>query len=179
MQQLKGSKTEKNLLAAFAGESQATNKYSYFASVARKEGFEQLANIFLETSGNERQHAKIWFKHLEGLKNTEGNLIEAAAGENYEWTEMYPGFAKTAREEGFEEIAKQFEMVAEIERKHEERYKTLLENVQNGKVFVKDEEKMWKCLECGHTHSGSSAPDICPVCSHPQAFFEVKCENYK
>lgn len=177
--QLKGSKTEKNLLAAFAGESQATNKYSYFASVARKEGFEQLANIFLETSGNERQHAKIWFKHLEGIKNTEENLKEAAAGENYEWTEMYAEFAKTAREEGFEAIAKQFEMVGEIERKHEERYNTLLANVQNGKVFKKDEDKMWKCLECGHTHSGSSAPEICPVCSHPQAFFEVKCESYK
>jgi len=177
--QLKGSKTEKNLLAAFAGESQATNKYSYFASIARKEGFEQLANIFLETSGNERQHAKIWFKHLEGIKNTEENLKEAAAGENYEWTEMYAEFAKTAREEGFEAIAKQFEMVGEIERKHEERYNTLLANVQEGKVFKKDEEKMWKCLECGHTHSGSSAPDICPVCSHPQAFFEVKCESYK
>lgn len=176
---LKGTKTEANLMAAFAGESQATNKYTYFASKATKDGYVQIANLFEETAGNEREHAKIWFKLLhDGIQSTEVNLKDAASGENYEWTEMYKGFAKEAKEEGFDEIARLFEGVADIEKEHETRYFTLLKNVQEGSVFKKTEVKIWKCFNCGHLHVSESAPEICPVCSHAKAFFEVKSENY-
>ena len=176
--ELKGSKTEANLMAAFAGESQARNKYTYFASVARKEGYEQIAAIFEETAQNEKEHAKMWFKELGGIGNTAENLKAAAEGENYEWTDMYAEFAKTAKEEGFDRIAYLFEGVAKIEKEHEERYLKLLENVKNGKVFEAGEVKIWKCRNCGHIVVGTKAPEVCPVCSHPQAFFEIKAENY-
>lgn len=177
---LKGSKTEQNLMTAFAGESQARNKYTYFASVAKKEGYEQIASIFLETAENEKEHAKLWFKLLNGgaIGSTEENLKAAAAGENYEWTDMYAEFAKTAKEEGFARIAYLFEEVGKIEKEHEERYLKLLENVKEGKVFEAGEVKIWKCRNCGHIVVGTSAPEVCPVCNHPKAFFEIKAENY-
>lgn len=178
--ELKGSKTEKNLMAAFAGESQATNKYSYYAGKAKKEGYEQIAAIFAETSGNERAHAKIWFKYLHNgeVPATPVNLLDAAAGENYEWTEMYKEFAETAREEGFKEIAAKFELVGKIEAAHEKRYRKLAANLEDGSVFEKKEETVWMCRECGHLHIGKKAPEICPTCSHPRSFFEVHAENY-
>lgn len=178
--ELKGSKTEKNLMAAFAGESQATNKYSYYASKAKKEGYEQIAAIFAETSGNERAHAKIWFKYLHNgeVPATPVNLLDAAAGENYEWTEMYKEFAETAREEGFKEIAAKFELVGKIEAAHEKRYRKLAANLEDGSVFEKKEETVWMCRECGHLHIGKKAPEICPTCSHPRSFFQVHAENY-
>ena len=173
-----GTKTEQNLLAAFAGESQERNKYTYFASKAKKEGFEQISALFLKTADNEKEHAKLWFKELEGIGSTAENLEAAAAGENYEWTDMYEGFAKTAEEEGFSELAEKFRGVAAIEKQHEERYRKLLENVETAKVFEKSEVKIWECRNCGHIVVGTKAPDICPVCAHPQAFFEVHAENY-
>jgi rubrerythrin len=178
--ELKGSKTEKNLQIAFSGESQARNKYTYFASKAKKDGFEQIAAIFLETADNEKEHAKLWFKLLEGgeIKSTLENLKAAASGENYEWTEMYKEFAKVAHDEGFEDIAKQFEGVAKIEKEHEERYLKLLENVKEGKVFVAPDVVVWKCRNCGHIHIGKFAPDKCPVCNHPQSYFELRARNY-
>lgn len=176
--ELKGSKTEANLMAAFAGESQARNKYTYFASVAKKEGYEQIAALFEETAQNEKEHAKMWFKELGGIGNTAENLKAAAEGENYEWTDMYAGFAKTAKEEGFDRIAYLFEEVGKIEKEHEERYLKLLENVKDGKVFEAGEVKIWKCRNCGHIVVGTKAPEVCPVCSHPKAFFEIKAENY-
>lgn len=177
--ELKGSKTETNLLAAFAGESEARNKYTYFASKAKKDGYVQIAKIFEETANNEKEHAKIWFKLLNGgIGSTEENLKAAAAGENYEWTDMYATFAKEAREEGFDNIARLFEQVAEIEKEHEARYLKLLANVENGLVFSKDGDTVWQCSNCGHVVIGKKAPEICPVCAHPQAYFEVKAENY-
>ena len=180
MKELKGTKTEENLREAFAGESQARNKYTYFASKARKDGYEQIAAIFEETAANEKEHAILWFKLLEGgdIKSTEENLKSAAEGENYEWTDMYDRMAKEAREEGFDKIAYLFESVAKIEKEHEERYLKLLENVENGLVFSKDGDKIWKCRNCGHIVVGKDAPEICPVCSHPKSFFEIKAENY-
>ena len=175
---LKGTKTENNLWEAFAGESQARNKYTYFASVARKEGYEQIAAIFEETANNEKEHAKLWFKELKGIGNTSENLKHAAEGENYEWTDMYDRFAKEAEEEGFKKIAFLFRQVAEIERHHEERYKALLNNVEMQEVFKKSEEKMWICRNCGHIVIGKSAPEVCPVCAHPKSFFEVRATNY-
>ena len=177
---LKGTKTEKNLMEAFAGESQARNKYTYFASKAKKEGYEQIAAIFQETADNEKEHAKMWFKLLNGgdIGTTAENLQAAADGENYEWTDMYAEFAKTAKEEGFTHIAYLFEEVAKIEKEHEERYLKLLENVKEGKVFEAGEVKIWKCRNCGHIVVGTSAPEVCPVCSHPKAYFEIKAENY-
>ena len=178
--ELKGSKTEQNLMAAFAGESQARNKYSYYASKAKKDGYEQIAAIFEETANNEKEHAKIWFKLLhDGMPDTMTNLADAAAGENYEWTDMYASFAETAKEEGFDHIAYLFSEVAKIEKEHEERYNTLLENIKGNKVFTKDTPKMWVCRNCGHVHYGEKAPELCPVCEHPQKYFEVKCESYK
>ena len=178
--ELKGSKTEQNLMTAFAGESQARNKYTFFASQAKKDGYEQIAAIFQETADNEKEHAKLWFKLLNGgtIGSTEENLKAAAAGENYEWTDMYAEFAKTAKEEGFERIAYLFEEVGKIEKEHEERYLKLLENVKEGKVFEAGEVKIWKCRNCGHIVVGTSAPEVCPVCNHPKAFFEIKAENY-
>ncbi len=178
--ELKGSKTEANLLAAFAGESQARNKYTYFASKAKKEGYEQIAALFLETADNEKEHAKMWFKYLEGgaIKSTIDNLEEAANGENYEWTDMYPEFAKVADEEGFKEIAAKFRMVAAIEKHHEERYKKLLEKVKGGKVFISEDVAVWKCRNCGHIVVGKFAPEICPVCAHPKSYFELNATNY-
>ncbi|WP_448903563.1 rubrerythrin [Eubacterium sp.] len=177
--ELKGSKTEENLLAAFAGESEARNKYTYYASKARKEGYVQIANIFEETAANEKEHAKMWFKLLKGgIGTTAENLADAAAGENYEWTDMYATFAKEAREEGFDEIATLFEGVAAIEKEHEERYKKLLENVEKGLVFSKDGDTIWQCSNCGHICIGKQAPEVCPVCAHPQSYFQVKAENY-
>ena len=176
--ELKGSKTEKNLMAAFSGESEARNKYTYFASVAKKEGYEQISAIFLDTANNEKEHAKMWFKELKGIGNTEENLKAAAAGENYEWTDMYAQFAKEAEEEGFTELAKKFAMVAKIEKSHEERYLKLLNNVEMQKVFEKAEETMWECRNCGHLVIGKKAPQVCPVCAHPQSYFEVRKENY-
>ena len=178
--ELKGSKTEKNLLEAFAGESQARNKYTYFASKAKKEGYEQIAAIFQETADNEKEHAKLWFKLLNGgeIATTEENLKAAAEGENYEWTDMYERMAKEAREEGFDHIAFLFDGVAKIEKEHEERYKKLLENVKDGKVFEAGEVKIWKCRNCGHIVVGTKAPEICPICAHPKAYFEIKAENY-
>ncbi len=173
-----GTQTEKNLMAAFAGESEARNKYTYFASKAKKEGFEQISSLFLKTADNEKEHAKMWFKELEGIGDTAQNLGAAAAGENYEWTDMYAGFAKTAEEEGFPELAAKFRMVAEIEKKHEERYRALLKNVEAQEVFKKSEVKVWECRNCGHIVVGTAAPDVCPVCNHPQAYFEVHAENY-
>ncbi len=175
---LKGTKTEKNLMEAFAGESQARNKYTYFASVAKKEGYEQISAIFLETANNEKEHAKMWFKALGELGNTAENLLHAAEGENYEWTDMYDTFAKEAEEEGFAELAEKFRMVAAIEKTHEERYRALLSNVEMQKVFEKAEETMWECRNCGHLVMGKKAPEVCPVCAHPQSFFEVRKENY-
>lgn len=175
---LKGTKTEANLKAAFAGESQARNKYSYFASQARKDGFEQIAAIFEETAQNEKEHAKIWFKELGGIGNTADNLKAAADGENYEWTDIYDEFAKTAKEEGFDRLAYLFEAVGKIEKEHEERFKKLLENVEDGTVFEAGEVKIWKCRNCGHIVVGTKAPEVCPVCNHPKAFFEIKAENY-
>ena len=178
--ELKGSKTEENLMAAFAGESQARNKYTYFASKARKEGYEQIAAIFEETANNEKEHAKIWFKELQGgeIASTLDNLKSAADGENYEWTDMYKEFAEIAREEGFDRIAKLFEQVGEIEKEHEQRYLKLLDNVENGLVFSKSGEKIWKCRNCGHIVIGKEAPSVCPVCNHPRSYFEIKAENY-
>ncbi|MCI5472914.1 MAG: rubrerythrin family protein [Spirochaetia bacterium] len=175
---LKGTETEKNLWTAFAGESQARNKYTYFASKAKKEGYEQIAAIFEETANNEKEHAKMWFKLLDGIGSTPENLKAAAEGENYEWTDMYDGFAKTARKEGFEAIAKLFEGVAAIEKHHEERYRKLLKNVEDKVVFSKDGDAIWQCRNCGHIVVGKEAPAVCPVCAHPQAYFEVAKENY-
>lgn len=176
--ELKGSRTEKNLQTAFAGESQARNKYTYFASVAKKEGYEQIAALFLETADNEKEHAKLWFKHLGGIGSTAENLKAAAEGELFEWTDMYADFAKTAREEGFEAIAKQFEGVAAIEKHHEERYRRLLKNVEDKIVFSKNGDAIWQCRNCGHIVVGPSAPEVCPVCLHPQAYFQVEPQNY-
>lgn len=178
--ELKGSKTEQNLMTAFAAESQATNKYTYWASKAKKEGFEQIAAIFTETAGNEREHAKLWFKLLEGgaIKSTAENLKAAAEGENYEWTDMYATMAKEAKEEGFDHIAFLFEGVAAIEKRHEERYKALLANVKEENVFKKEAPQMWICRNCGHVHYGEEAPEVCPVCAHPRAYFEILKENY-
>lgn len=179
MKDLKGSKTEANLLAAFAGESQARNKYSYYASKAKKEGYVQIAALFEETANNEKEHAKMWFKLLHGgVADTATNLKDAASGENYEWTEMYKTFAIEAKEEGFDQIAYLFEEVAKIEKEHEERYLKLLENVENGTVFKKGSIVIWKCANCGHIHVGMEAPEVCPVCAHPKAYFEIKAENY-
>ena len=176
---LKGTKTYENLQVAFAGESQASIKYAYFASKAKKEGLNKIGDIFTETSGNEKEHAKLWFKLLNGgVPDTEVNLQSAADGENYEWTDMYAEFAKVAREEGFESIAKMFEGVGAIEKHHEERYRALLKNLQEGKVFKKDGVVVWKCANCGHIHVGEEAPKVCPVCAHPQAYFEVSAQNY-
>ncbi|HAW33520.1 MAG TPA: rubrerythrin family protein [Alphaproteobacteria bacterium] len=176
--ELKGSKTEKNLMTAFAGESQARNKYTYFAGVAKKEGYEQIAALFAKTADNEKEHAKMWFKALGELGDTARNLAAAAAGENYEWTDMYATFAKEAEEEGFTQLAAQFRAVALIEKSHEERYRALLKNVEMKAVFEKSEETMWECRNCGHLVMGKKAPDVCPVCSHPQSYFEVRAENY-
>jgi rubrerythrin len=173
-----GTKTEANLAAAFAGESQARNKYTYFASVAKKEGFEQIAAIFLQTADNEKEHAKMWFKELDGLGDTAANLVSAAEGENYEWTDMYEGFAKDAEEEGFTALAAKFRAVAKIEKSHEERYRKLLSNVEMKTVFEKGEMAMWECRNCGHLVMGNKAPQICPVCAHPQSYFELRKENY-
>jgi len=177
---IKGTRTEANLMAAFAGESQARNKYTYYASKAKKDGYEQIANLFEETAGNEKEHAKLWFKalHNDEVPSTIDNLKDAANGENYEWTEMYAGFAKEARAEGFTQIAGLFEQVAKIEKVHEERYVALLKNVQEGKVFEKDGVSMWKCANCGHIHVGNVAPVMCPVCKHPQSYFELQSNNY-
>ena len=176
--ELKGSKTEQNLMTAFAGESQARNKYTYFASVARKEGYEQIAEIFEKTANNEKEHAKLWFKALGELGDTAANLAAAAAGENYEWTDMYDRFAKEAEEEGFARLAYQFRAVAAIEKTHEERYRALLSNVEMQKVFEKSEMTMWECRNCGHLVMGQKAPEVCPVCAHPKSYFEVRKENY-
>ena len=173
-----GTKTEQNLRAAFSGESEARNKYTYFASKAKKEGFEQIADLFRKTADNEKEHAKMWFKELEGIGNTEQNLASAADGENYEWTDMYVHFADEAEQEGFHELAEKFRQVAEIEKHHEERYRALLQNVQTQKVFEKSEVKIWECRNCGHIVVGTKAPDVCPVCSHPQAYFELSEKNY-
>ena len=176
--ELKGSKTEQNLRTAFAGESQARNKYTYFASKAKKEGFVQIANIFTETADNEKEHAKLWFKLLGGIGTTAENLLAAAEGENYDWTDMYAQFAKEAREEGFDDIAALFDGVAAIEKEHEERYRKLLANIQGGLVFSKDGDAVWQCANCGHIVVGKQAPEVCPVCAHPQAYFQIKAENY-
>ena len=173
-----GTQTEKNLEAAFAGESQARNKYTYFASKAKKEGFEQIAALFLKTADNEKEHAKMWFKELEGIGSTADNLKAAAEGEHYAWTDMYEGFAKTAEEEGFAELAAKFRLVAAIEKMHEERYRALLNNVETAQVFEKSEVKVWECRNCGHIVVGTKAPDVCPTCNHPQSYFEIHTENY-
>lgn len=178
MSRYAGTKTEKNLEAAFSGESQARNKYTYFASVAKKEGYEQIAALFLKTADNEKEHAKMWFKELDGISDTAANLAAAAAGENYEWTDMYEDFAKTADEEGFHTLAAKFRMVGEIEKHHEERYRALLKNVETASVFEKSEVKVWECRNCGHIVIGTKAPQVCPVCSHLQSYFEVREENY-
>ena len=178
MNKYAGTQSEKNLMTAFAGESEARNKYTFFASVAKKQGFEQIAALFLKTADNEKEHAKLWFKELNGIGDTADNLKAAAAGENYEWTDMYDSFAKTAEEEGFPELAVKFRMVAEIEKHHEERYRALLHNVEAQEVFKKSEVKVWECRNCGHIVVGEKAPEVCPVCAHPQAYFEVHAENY-
>ena len=178
MRDLKGTRTEQNLMTAFAGESQARNKYTYFASVAKKEGYEQIAAIFMETAENEKEHAKLWFKALGGIGTTAENLVHAAEGENYEWTEMYDEFARVAEEEGFLALAKQFRGVAAVEKEHEERYRKLLENVETAQVFAKAGVTVWVCRNCGHIHIGSEAPKACPVCAHPQSYFEVRATNY-
>ena len=173
-----GTQTEKNLEAAFAGESMARNKYTYFASKAKKDGYEQIADLFLKTADNEKEHAKLWFKELNGIGTTAENLTAAAAGENYEWTDMYEGFAKTAEEEGFSELAEKFRLVAAIEKHHEERYRALLKNVETASVFEKGEVKIWECRKCGHIVVGTKAPDVCPTCAHPQSYFEISAKNY-
>ncbi len=173
-----GTQTEKNLMAAFSGESEARNKYTYFASKAKKEGFEQIAALFQKTADNEKEHAKMWFKELNGLGDTAENLLSAAEGENYEWTDMYAGFADTAEKEGFTELAAKFRMVAAIEKQHEERYRALLNNVETAQVFEKSEVKVWECRNCGHIVVGMKAPEMCPVCAHPKAYFEIHAENY-
>ena len=178
MPELKGSKTEANLMTAFAGESQARNKYTYFSSVAKKEGYEQIAALFLKTAENEKEHAKMWFKELNGLGDTAENLLHAAEGENYEWTDMYAQFAKEAREEGFTEIAALFDGVAKIEKEHEDRYRALLANLKEGQVFKRGDICIWQCLNCGHIHVGTDAPAVCPVCKHPQAYFQIAARNY-
>ena len=178
MSKYSGTQTEKNLREAFAGESQARNKYTYFASKAKKEGFEQMAAIFLKTADNEKEHAKLWFKELEGIGSTAENLAAAAEGENYEWTDMYEGFAKTAEEEGFPELAEKFRGVAAIEKEHEARYRALLNNLETAQVFEKSEVKVWECRNCGHIVVGTKAPEVCPVCAHPQAYFEINEKNY-
>ena len=178
MSKYAGTQTEKNLEAAFAGESQARNKYTYFASKAKKEGYEQIAALFLKTADNEKEHAKMWFKELEGIGNTVENLEAAANGENHEWTDMYESFAKTAEEEGFEDLAKKFRLVAAIEKHHEERYRALLKNIEMQEVFKKSEVKVWECRNCGHIVVGTEAPEVCPTCKHPQSYFEVHAENY-
>lgn len=173
-----GTQTEQNLRTAFSGESEARNKYTYFASVAKKQGFEQIADLFLKTASNEIEHAKLWFKELNGLGDTAENLLSAAEGENFEWTDMYAGFAKTAEEEGFPELAAKFRLVADIEKHHEERYRALLKNVETATVFEKSEVKVWECRNCGHIVVGTKAPEICPTCNHPQSYFEIHAENY-
>ena len=173
-----GTQTEKNLMDAFAGESEARNKYTYFASKAKKEGYEQIAALFLKTADNEKEHAKLWFKELNGIGDTAETLLSAAEGENYEWTDMYDGFAKTADEEGFHELAQRFRLVAAIEKHHEERYRALLHNVEMAEVFAMREVKVWECRNCGHIVIGTSAPEVCPTCNHPQSYFEVREENY-
>ena len=173
-----GTQTEKNLMAAFSGESEARNKYTYFASKAKKEGFEQIAALFQKTADNEKEHAKLWFKELQGIGSTAENLLSAALGENYEWTDMYAGFAETAEKEGFPELAAKFRLVAAVEKHHEERYRALLSNVEAAQVFEKSEVKVWECRNCGHIVVGTKAPDICPTCDHPQAYFEIHAENY-
>ena len=178
MSKYKGTQTEKNLMEAFAGESQARNKYTYFASKAKKEGFEQIAEIFQKTADNEKEHAKLWFKELEGIGDTAQNLLHAAEGENYEWTDMYEGFAKTAEEEGFKALAMKFRLVAAIEKRHEERYRALLKNVELQEVFAKSDVKIWECRNCGHIVVGEKAPEMCPTCAHPQAYFEIHIDNY-
>lgn len=180
MENIKGTKTEQNLMTAFAGESQARNKYTYYASQAKKDGYVQIAKLFEETAANEQEHAKIWFKllHNGSVPDTMTNLADAAAGENYEWTDMYAGFAKTAREEGFERIAALFDMVAKIEKEHEERYRKLLKNIQDNVVFSREGDTIWQCANCGHIVIGKKAPDVCPVCAHPQSYFQIKAENY-
>ena len=178
MNKYAGTKTEKNLETAFSGESQARNKYTYFASVAKKEGYEQIASLFLKTADNEKEHAKLWFKELNGIGNTTENLVAAAAGENYEWTDMYAGFAKTAEEEGFPELAAKFRLVAAIEKHHEERYRALLKNIETAEVFKKSTVKVWECRNCGHIVVGECAPEICPTCNHPQSYFEISLDNY-
>lgn len=178
MHKYEGTKTEQNLKDAFTGESEARNKYTYFASVARKEGYEQIADLFLITAENEREHAKMWFKELGGLGDTAQNLLSAAQGENYEWTDMYASFAKTAEEEGFPELAAKFRLVAQVEKHHEERYRALLQNVKTAAVFQKSEIKVWECRNCGHIAVGPKAPEICPTCNHPQSFFQIQAKNY-
>ncbi len=178
MSKYQGTQTEKNLQAAFAGESQARNKYTYFASVEKKEGFEQISSIFLKTADNEKEHAKMWLKELNGIGNTAQNLAEAAGGENFEWTDMYEDFAKTAEKEGFAELAAKFRAVGEIEKHHEERYRALLKNVETAQVFEKSQVKVWECRNCGHIVVGTAAPEVCPVCNHPQSYFEIHAENY-
>ena len=173
-----GTKTEQNLRAAFSGESEARNKYTFFASKAKKEGYEQIAALFLKTADNEKEHAKLWFKELNGIGDTAENLLNAAEGENYEWTDMYEGFAKTAEEEGFRELAQKFRLVGAIEKYHEERYRALLHNVETAEVFAKSEVRVWECRNCGHIVVGMSAPEICPTCNHPQSYFEICAENY-
>lgn len=173
-----GTQTEKNLMAAFAGESEARNKYTYFASKAKKDGFEQIAALFLKTAENEKEHAKLWFKELEGIGSTAENLLSAAEGENYEWTDMYEGFARTADEEGFHELAQRFRLVGAVEKHHEERYRALLRNVEMAGVFAKSQVKVWECRNCGHIVVGTQAPEVCPTCNHPQSYFEVHAENY-
>ncbi len=178
MSKYTGTQTEKNLMAAFSGESEARNKYTYFASKAKKEGYEQIAALFLKTADNEKEHAKMWFKELTGIGDTASNLESAAAGENYEWTDMYAGFAETAEKEGFTELAAKFRLVAEIEKHHEERYRALLKNVETLEVFKKSEVKVWECRNCGHIVVGTNAPEVCPTCDHPQSYFEIHAENY-
>ncbi len=178
MNKYTGTQTEKNLLAAFAGESQARNKYTYFSSVAKKEGYEQISEIFLKTADNEKEHAKMWLKELAGIGKTTDNLKEAADGENYEWTDMYEGFAKTAEEEGFVDLAKKFRLVAAIEKHHEERYRALLKNIETAEVFAKSEVKVWECRNCGHIVVGTAAPEVCPTCNHPQSYFEISANNF-
>lgn len=178
MNKYAGTQSEKNLMTAFAGESEARNKYTFFASVAKKQGFEQIAALFLKTADNEKEHAKLWFKELNGIGDTADNLKAAAAGENYEWTDMYDSFAKTAEEEGFPELAARFRLVGAIEKHHEERYRALLHNIETAEVFAKSEVKVWKCRNCGHIVVGTQAPEVCPTCNHPQSYFEVHAENY-
>ena len=178
MSKYAGTQTEKNLMAAFSGESEARNKYTYFASRAKKDGYEQIAALLLKTADNEKEHAKLWFKELGGISDTASNLIAAANGENYEWTDMYAGFAETADKEGFPELAAKFRMVAAIEKSHEERYRALLKNVETAEVFKKSEVKVWECRNCGHLVVGTAAPEICPTCAHPQSYFEIHAENY-